>query len=93
VQDDLDDVLGSREGHYVFESGLHGRLWLDLEQLFSRPGRIVPLAAQLAARLAADPAIDRVLALDFVSPCPELSRRLGRAEFVAVDLRNPLIAR
>lgn len=51
VQDDLNDLLASREGHYAFESGLHGRLWLDLEQLFSRPGRIAPLAAQLAARL------------------------------------------
>ena len=51
------------------------------------------LGGQLAARLAADPAIDRVLALDSVSPRPELSRRLGRAEFVAVDLRNPLIAK
>jgi orotate phosphoribosyltransferase len=50
----LGDLLGSREGHYVFESGLHGSLWLHLEQLFSRPGRIAPLAAQLAARLDAD---------------------------------------
>ena len=51
MPDDLDDLLASREGHYVFESGLHGRLWLDLEQLFLRPGRIAPLAARLAARL------------------------------------------
>ena len=51
MRDDLDDLLASREGHYVFESGLHGRLWLDLEQLFSQPGRVAPLAAQLAARL------------------------------------------
>jgi orotate phosphoribosyltransferase len=51
VRDDLDDLLASREGHYVFESGLHGRLWLDLDQLFSQPGRIAPLAGQLAARL------------------------------------------
>jgi nucleoside-diphosphate-sugar epimerase len=47
----------------------------------------------LGGQLAADPAIDRVLALDPVSPRPELSRRLGRAEFSAVDLRNPLIAK
>ena len=51
MRDDLDDLLASREGHYIFESGLHGRLWLDLEQLFSQPGRVAPLAAQLAARL------------------------------------------
>jgi orotate phosphoribosyltransferase len=54
VRDDLDDLLVSREGHYVFESGLHGRLWLDLERLFSRPARIAPLAARLAARLDAE---------------------------------------
>jgi UDP-glucose 4-epimerase len=51
------------------------------------------LGGQLAARLAADPAIDRVLAMDTVPPGPELSRRLGRAEFVQLDLRDPLIAK
>jgi UDP-glucose 4-epimerase len=51
------------------------------------------VGGQLAARLAADPAIDRVLAVDAVPPLPELSRRLGRAEFLAIDLRNPLIAK
>ena len=51
------------------------------------------LGGQLAARLAADPAIDRVLAVDTVPPGPELSRRLGRAEFIQLDLRNPLIAK
>jgi orotate phosphoribosyltransferase len=50
----VDGLFASREGHYVFESGLHGRLWLDLEQLFCRPERIAPMAAQLAARLAAE---------------------------------------
>lgn len=51
------------------------------------------VGGQLAARLAADPRIDRVIALDATSPRPELSRRLGRAEFVTVDLRNPLITK
>jgi UDP-glucose 4-epimerase len=51
------------------------------------------LGGHLAARLAADPTIDRVVAVDAVPPRPELSRRLGRAEFVTVDLRNPLIAK
>jgi orotate phosphoribosyltransferase len=54
MRDDVDELLASREGHYVFESGLHGSLWLDLEQLFSRPGRIAPLAAALAARLGVE---------------------------------------
>ncbi|MFN2534575.1 MAG: NAD-dependent epimerase/dehydratase family protein, partial [Pseudonocardiaceae bacterium] len=51
------------------------------------------VGGQLAARLAADPTIDRVIAVDAVPPRPELSRRLGRAEFVPVDLRSPLIAK
>jgi UDP-glucose 4-epimerase len=51
------------------------------------------IGGHLAARLAADPGIDRVIALDTTPPRPELSRRLGRAEVVTVDLRNPLIAK
>ncbi len=51
------------------------------------------IGGQLAARLAADPTIDRVLAVDAVPPRPELARRMGRAEFVAVDLRNPVIGK
>jgi UDP-glucose 4-epimerase len=51
------------------------------------------VGGQLAARLAADPTIDRVIAVDAVPPRPELSRRLGRAEFIPVDLRSPLIAK
>ena len=51
------------------------------------------VGGQLAARLAADPTIDRVLAVDAVLPRPELSRRLGRAEFVPIDLRSPSIAK
>lgn len=47
----------------------------------------------LAARLAADPSIDRVLGVDVVSPRRQLLRRMGRADFVRVDLRNPLIAK
>src|SRR6476646_591666 len=46
------------------------------------------VGGQLAVRLAADPEIDRVLAVDTVPPGPELMRRIGRAE-----LRNPLIAK
>ncbi|MBV9011240.1 MAG: NAD-dependent epimerase/dehydratase family protein [Pseudonocardiales bacterium] len=48
---------------------------------------------QLVARLAADSTIDRILAVDTVPPRRDLLRRMGRAEFVRVDLRNPLIAK
>ena len=51
------------------------------------------VGGQLAARLAADPTIDRVLAVDAVPPRPELLRRLGRAKFVPVDLRSSAIGK
>jgi UDP-glucose 4-epimerase len=51
------------------------------------------VGGHLAARLAADPSIDRVLGVDVVPPRPDLLRRMGRTEFVHVDLRNPLIAK
>ncbi len=43
------------------------------------------------ARLAQDPGIDRVVAVDTMTPSRELRRRMGRAEFVRADIRNPLI--
>ncbi|ALE79233.1 NAD-dependent epimerase/dehydratase family protein [Pseudonocardia tropica] len=51
------------------------------------------LGGHLAARLAADPAIDRVLGVDTVPPPRDLLKRMGRAEFVRADIRNPLIAK
>lgn len=53
MHDQIAALLPSREGHFVFESGHHGGLWLDLERLFLRPLRIEPLAKALAERLAA----------------------------------------
>jgi UDP-glucose 4-epimerase len=51
------------------------------------------LGGHLAARLAAHPEIDRVLAVDTVPPPRDLLRRLGRAEFVRADIRNPHIVK
>jgi UDP-glucose 4-epimerase len=51
------------------------------------------VGAHLAARLAADPSIERVIGVDTVPPSRELQRSMGRAEFVRADIRNPLIAR
>jgi UDP-glucose 4-epimerase len=51
------------------------------------------LGGNLASRLAADPGIDRVIGVDTVPPPRDLRRRMGRAEFVRADIRNPLIAR
>ena len=51
------------------------------------------LGGRLAARLAGDPAIDRVIGVDTVPPSRPLAALLGRTEFVRADIRNPLIAR
>jgi UDP-glucose 4-epimerase len=51
------------------------------------------LGAHLASRLAADPQVERVLGVDTVPPQRDLLRRMGRAEFVRADIRNPLIAK
>lgn len=41
--------------------------------------------------LVSDPGIERVIAVDVLTPSPPLRRRMGRAEFVRADIRNPLI--
>ncbi|GAB3194550.1 SDR family oxidoreductase [Geodermatophilus arenarius] len=51
------------------------------------------LGGALAAELARDPSIDRVIGVDTVPPSAELLRRLGRTEFVRADIRNPLIGK
>lgn len=48
----LTGLLGARRGHFVFESGHHGDLWLELDALFGRPRGVAPFAAELARRLA-----------------------------------------
>lgn len=52
LQDGLLALLASRSGHFVFESGHHGELWLDLDRLFLRPARLAPFIADLAERLS-----------------------------------------
>ncbi len=51
------------------------------------------LGGYLTARLAANPQIDKVIAVDAVAPSKDLLRRMGRAEFVRADIRNPFIAK
>ncbi len=45
----------------------------------------------VVCRLAQRSDIERIVAVDVVSPAPELRRKMGRAEFVRADIRNPLI--
>jgi UDP-glucose 4-epimerase len=51
------------------------------------------LGGRLAALLAADSSIERVIGVDTVPPPRELRTALGRTEFVRADIRNPLIAK
>ncbi len=51
------------------------------------------LGGTLAAMLAAHRTIERVIAVDCVSPSKNMLRRLGRAEFVRADIRNPMIGK
>lgn len=51
------------------------------------------LGGYLAAKLAADPTVERVIAVDSLAPSKNLLRRLGRAEFVRADIRNPMIGK
>lgn len=51
------------------------------------------LGGYLTARLAQNPLINHVIAVDAVAPSKDLLRRMGRAEFVRADIRNPFIAK
>lgn len=51
------------------------------------------LGGYLTARLAQNPRIEHVIAVDVVAPSKDLLRRMGRAEFVLADIRNPFIAK
>lgn len=51
------------------------------------------LGGFLVTRLAQNSAIERVIAVDTESPSKDMLRRMGRAEFVRADIRNPLIGK
>ncbi len=51
MKEQVAQLLPQREGHFVFESGHHGQVWLDLERLLLHPERVQPLAEALADRL------------------------------------------
>jgi UDP-glucose 4-epimerase len=51
------------------------------------------LGSALAGRLAANPAVDRVIGVDAALPEPAARSRMGGADFARVDIRNPLVAR
>lgn len=51
------------------------------------------LGASVAARFAASPGIERVIAVDGAMPSKNVMRRLGQAEFVRADVRHPMIGK
>ncbi|TVT46879.1 NAD-dependent epimerase/dehydratase family protein [Amycolatopsis rhizosphaerae] len=51
------------------------------------------LGGRLLARLGNNPEFERVIGVDTAPPPKQVMRRLGQAEFVRTDIRNPLIAR
>jgi orotate phosphoribosyltransferase len=53
MQEELVRLLALRKGHFRFESGHHGDLWLEPARLYLRPGRLRRFAAELARRLIA----------------------------------------
>ncbi|MBV9594205.1 MAG: NAD-dependent epimerase/dehydratase family protein [Actinobacteria bacterium] len=48
---------------------------------------------RLAAAVAADPNVDRVIGIDAAAPLPDDLALIGRTEFVRADIRNPLVAK
>lgn len=53
MENRIAELIGQRQGHFLFESGHHGDTWLDLELLFWRPEKVQSLAAALAGRVGA----------------------------------------
>ncbi|MBO1756815.1 phosphoribosyltransferase family protein [Allobranchiibius sp. CTAmp26] len=51
--DDLLSLMGARRGHFVFESGYHGGLWLDLDGMFAAPSQLASMFDDLSRRVAA----------------------------------------
>jgi UDP-glucose 4-epimerase len=51
------------------------------------------LGGYLTSRLVQNPLINGVIAVDAIAPSKDMVRRMGRAEFVRADIRNPFIAK
>ena len=52
-QDEILGLFAARRGHFRFESGHHGDLWLEIAPAYVHPRRLRPYAAQLARLLSA----------------------------------------
>jgi orotate phosphoribosyltransferase len=52
IEWDLRDAVAATRSHFVYESGHHGDLWLDLDRLLVDARRVRGWAAELARRAA-----------------------------------------
>ena len=51
--DDFYSLANVRRGHFLYESGYHGRIWLDLETLCQRPVALHPFIVELCREIEA----------------------------------------
>lgn len=51
MNDEVLSLFDARKGHFRFESGHHGDLWLDIPPAYVRPDRVRRFAKELAAKL------------------------------------------
>ena len=66
-----------RRGHFCFESGHHGDVWLELDAMFATPKAVVPFAREIAGKI-------RTFKLDAV--CGPMTGGARLAEMVASEL-------
>src|SRR5713226_5683289 len=53
MPDEILSLFAARKGHFRFESGHHGDLWLEIPPAYVRPRSLRPYAARLARLLGA----------------------------------------
>jgi orotate phosphoribosyltransferase len=77
VQEEVLKLFAARKGHFRFESGHHGDLWLEIPPAYVRPNRLRRHAAELARLLAAH---------DVQAVCGPLVEGAFLAQMVAEEL-------
>jgi len=78
LQQEVLKLFNARRGHFRFESGYHGDLWLDIPPAYIDPNRLRRFAAQLARLLAAH---------DVEAVCGPLVEGALLAQMVAEEIR------
>ena len=87
------DSSGGPIGGTGRDAGKSGSDTLHYPKVVLVTGACRFLGGYLTARLAQNPLINRVIAVDAIAPSKDMLRRMGRAEFVRADIRNPFIGK